>query len=191
MTVTMTDAAPDRNRVTELDSYDVAIVSALAENAEVSTIELSKQVHLSRTAVARRIANLRSRGIIGPARVEVQYEKLGFAIRALVEVSAPRQDSFATRDRLLERPEVLGLSVVLGENLIVADVLAVDTPHLHQFLTWLNDMGVSETKVVLKRHESNIPLRRRLPLIDEKRAERDPRLENAGAANPGFVNRFS
>lgn len=171
-------------RAVDIDAYDIAIISALSSDAELSTIELSKMVHLSRTAVARRITNLRDNGVIGPARVGVRYDKLGFSIRAFVEASAPRQDSFNVRDRLLERPEVLNLSIVLGEHLIIAEIIAVDTAHLHQFLTWLNDMGYSETKVILKQHESSIALRDRLRLIEKKRAVIDCRLQDEEPETP-------
>lgn len=163
----------------DIDAYDMAIVSALSDNAELTTIELADIVHLSRTAVARRVTRLRDMGVISPARVGVNYERLGFAVRAFVEFSAPKQDSFAVRDMLLERPEVIELSIVLGERLIVADVIAVDTSHLHSFLTWLNDIGYSETKVVLKQHRSAIPFRDRIAMIEKEGANVDPRLQVA------------
>ncbi len=165
----------------EFDSYDLAIISELSANADLTTIELSERVHLSRTAVARRIAHLRDKQIIGSARVEIPYEKLGVTIRALVEISAPKFDTFEVRDRVLERPEVLGVSVVLGGNLLVAEVVAFDTNHLHNFLTWLSDMSASQTYVVLKQHESRMPLRDRLKKMRRLNAQPDPRLLDSAA----------
>jgi DNA-binding Lrp family transcriptional regulator len=167
--------------VVEIDAYDVAILSALSEDAEISSIELAKHVHLSRTAVARRVTNLRDRGVIGPAVVTVQYEKLGFSIRAFVEISAPERDTFKVRDEFLEQPEVLNLSVVLGENLMIAEIVAVDTKHLHQFLTWIHDRGYSQTKVILQQHNSKITFRDRLEMIERSRSSVDPRLVIASA----------
>ncbi len=160
----------------DIDAYDTAILSALCDNAELSSIELAKLVHLSRTAVARRVTNLRDRGVIGRAVVRVQYDKLGFSIRAFVEISAPERDSFKIRDELLEKPEVLNLSVVLGENLIITEVIAVDTKHLHQFLTWIHDRGYSETKVILQQYGSKIAFRDRIDMIERARSDIDPRL---------------
>jgi DNA-binding Lrp family transcriptional regulator len=161
----------------EIDAYDMAILSALAENARLTTMELSRIVHLSRTAVARRVTRLGDIGVIEPGRCDVNYAKLGFAVRAFVELAAPRRDSFDVRDRLLERPEVLNLSIVLGEHLVVAEVIAVDTQHLHRFLTWLNDIGYSETKVVLKQHRSGLSFRERLAKLEKERLSTDARLE--------------
>lgn len=159
-----------------LDSYDVGILSALEEDADLTTVELSKRVHLSRTAVARRIQGLRDRGVIGPSRTTLRYDRLGFGVRAYVEMSAPGIDTFEIRDRVLERPEVLSVSIVVGEPLMIVDVITLNTAHLHQFLTWVNDRGISSTKVVLKRHESHMPLKERLRRIEELRRKPDARL---------------
>jgi DNA-binding Lrp family transcriptional regulator len=161
----------------DLDSYDMAILSALSDNAELTTIELSKIVHLSRTAVARRVNNLSDSGVITPARIGINYDKLGFSVRAFVEFSAPDQDSFHVRDTLLNRPEVLDLSIVLGEHLIVAEVIAVDTKHLHHFLTLLNDLGVTETKVILQKHRPKLSFRERIEMIEREGENVDPRLQ--------------
>lgn len=161
-----------------LDNYDLAIISALSEDASLSTIELSRQVHLSRTAVARRLQNLLDRGVLSPSRYDIDFAKVGFAIRAYVSIVTPAQaDSFKVLDQLLERPEVLDVALVLGDELLVAEIIATDTEHLHEFLTWVYDIGVSETKVVLKKHRSPMSFRTRSRLIDDARAHPDPRLK--------------
>lgn len=164
----------------DIDAYDLSILSALSDNANLTTIELSKIVHLSRTAVGRRVARLADLGVLEPARCAVNYEMLGFSVRAFVEFAAPKHDSFAVRDRLLERPEVLDLSIVLGEHLMVAEIVALDTRHLHRFLTWLNDIGYSETKVILEKHRSRLSFRSRLSMIEDESRVVDPRLESLG-----------
>ena len=160
-----------------IDNYDLAILAALADDADITSVELSKVVHLSRTAVARRIASLRERGILSTARYDVAYDKLGFAIRAFVSVTAPPNvDSWEFLDKLLDKPEVLEASAVLGEELLIVEVIAVDTAHLHNFLTWVHDIGYSETKVILRKHRSPIDFRTRLKMVDDVRANPDPRL---------------
>ncbi|MEM8815122.1 MAG: Lrp/AsnC family transcriptional regulator [Pseudomonadota bacterium] len=171
---------PDQKAAGDIDNYDMAILAALSDNAELTTIELSKLVHLSRTAVSRRITSLRDRGVLTPARYDVHYEKLGFAIRAFVSISAPDVDSFEVLDRLLEKPEVLNVSVVLGDELLVVEIVAVDTAHLHQFLTWVQDTGHSETKVILKKHRSPIDFKTRMKMVENVLANPDPRLVSAG-----------
>ena len=160
-----------------IDNYDLAILAALADDADITSVELSKRVHLSRTAVTRRIASLRERGVLSNARYDIAYDKLGFAIRAFVSITAPPNvDSWELLDMLLAKPEVLEASVVLGEELLVVEVIAVDTTHLHDFLTWVHDTGYSETRLILRKHRSPIDFRTRLKMVDEVRANPDPRL---------------
>ncbi len=172
----MPDKPPQTELTTTVDSYDLAILSALEENAGMSTIELSSIVHLSRTAVVRRINNLRNRGLIGYSTVEIDWKKLGFSVSAYVRVAAPSKTSFELLDKLLERPEVLTVSVILGSGLMMMEVIAVDSTHLHQFLTWLQDLADSETNIVLKRHKSRIRVRDRLRMLDRILSEPDERL---------------
>ena len=170
-------AASARKTAGEIDAYDLAILAALSDNAEITSVELSKIVHLSRTAVARRITSLRDRGVLSTARYDIAFNKLGFAIRAFVSITAPPNvDSWELLDKLLARPEVLEASVVLGEELLVVEVIAVDTAHLHAFLTWVDDTGHSETRVVLRKHRSTIDFRTRMKMISAERENPDPRL---------------
>lgn len=62
----------------ELDKYDVAILSALAINTRLTTVELSQKVHLSRTAVSRRIATLKRMNVLNDAGDILNYESIGF-----------------------------------------------------------------------------------------------------------------
>ncbi len=150
-----------------VDSYDLAILSALGQDSSLTSKELSAKVHLSRTAVARRITNLRERGLVSVPTSEVNLEELGLAIHAFVHIVSPSKTSFDLLDRLLERPEVLSVSVIIGEGIMLVEAVAKHKTHLHRFLTWLKDYGDSTTHLVLKRHASTISLRDRLAMIEQ------------------------
>jgi len=160
-----------------VDSYDLAILTALEQDSGLTSKELSAKVHLSRTAVVRRINNLRDRGLIGVARSEVDLEKLGFGIQAYVHVVSPSRTSFDLLDRLLERPEVLSVSVIIGDGIMIVEIAARNKTHLHRFLSWLKDYGDSTTHLVLKNHRSRIQLRDRLRMVDKFLATPDERFE--------------
>jgi len=168
----------------DVDNYDLAILTALAADSAITASELSKSVHLSRTAVVRRIRSLEERGYLNGSRADVDYAKLGFVVRASVFVRAPSKGSFELKDLLLERPEVLSLSVVIGDFLMHLDVIAVSTKHLHRFLTWLQESADSETHVVLQRHRSSIPLNERLRRVNDFLALQDERIDKPGEFAP-------
>lgn len=173
----MSAEEPETTFCSNVDSYDLAILTALEENSGLTSRELSSKVHLSRTAVARRINNLRDRGLISVARSEVDLEKLGFGIHAFVHVVSPSRTSFDLLDRLLERPEVLSVSVIIGDGIMIVEIATRNKTHLHRFLSWLKDYGDSTTHLVLKSHRSPIKLRDRLQMVEKFLATPDARFE--------------
>lgn len=159
----------------EIDSYDVSIITALAEDSALTSKELATKVHLSRTAVARRIAVLRDQKYIGTPRSSVNFEKLGFTVRAVIHIVAPTNGSFELRDRILSRPEILSVSVAAGKSIMIAEAVFRDTSHLHRFLSCLPGVSDSETHVVMKKHLSSMKVRDRVALVDEFLATSDDR----------------
>lgn len=156
-----------------VDNYDLSILSVLSENADLTASELSGKVHLSRTAVVRRVNNMRERGLISVPREEIDFEQLGFSVHAYVHVVSPSKSSYDLLDRLLERPEVLSASVIIGHGLMMIEIIAKNKSHLHCFLNWLKAFGDSSTHYVLRQHRSPLNLHDRLRQTDEILATQD------------------
>lgn len=151
-----------------LDKYDLAILSALSKNTRLTTVELAGMVHLSRTAVSRRIAALRKMNVLNVEADVLNYETMGFKVRANVEIVTNGRAISAIKPRLLERPEVLRVSVMAGNGSLVLDVIAVDMEHLHSFIRTIQESGETTTKIVFDEEKSNLSLLERVRLINEK-----------------------
>ncbi len=145
-----------------LDKYDVAILSALATNTRLTTVEIAAMVHLSRTAVSRRITALKRNRVLNDAAEVLNYESLGFNVRAVVEVRAPSQTAESLRRKLLLEPEVLTISIIAGDGLLSLDVIAVDMDHLHRFVHSLRQSGDTSTKIVFAEEKSRLTLMERM-----------------------------
>lgn len=157
-----------RRRSLELDRYDVAILSALSVNTRLTTVELAQKVHLSRTAVSRRIAALKRMNVLNDAADVLNYESMGFKVRASVEISAPGQATSVIKPRLLMRPEVLSVAVIAGDGLLCLDVIAVDMEHLHGFINSVRENGDVTTKVVFAEEKSQLTLVERMRKLGEE-----------------------
>ena len=155
-------------RRSELDRYDVAILSALATNTRLTTVELASMVHLSRTAVSRRIAALKRGQILNDAAEVLNYEMLGFGVRAAVEVSAPSQTAEDLRKKLLLEPEILSVSVIAGDGLLSLDVITIDMDHLHSFVNSLQRSGDTSTKIIFAEEKSQLTLVDRMRILQER-----------------------
>lgn len=151
-----------------LDRYDVAILSALSTNTRLTTVELAGKVHLSRTAVSRRIAALRKMKVLNDAADVLNYETMGFKIRANVEIATNGRSVASIKPRLLELPEVLSISVMAGDGLLVLDVIAVDMDHLHNFIGAVQENGETTTRVVFAEEKSHLTLLERMRRINEE-----------------------
>ena len=152
----------------ELDKYDVAILSALAVNTRLTTVELSQKVHLSRTAVSRRIAALKRMNVLNDAGDVLNYESMGFKVRASVEISAPGQSASVVKRQLLQRPEVLSVAIMAGDGLLCLDVIAVDMEHLHSFIESVQENGDTTTKIIYAEEKSQLTLVERMRKLSEE-----------------------
>jgi len=161
------DAVSTKKRGYDLDRYDVAILSALATNARLSTVELAAMVHLSRTAVSRRISALKRARVLNDAAQVLNYKSLGFGVRAVVEIRSPSHTAETLRKHLLVQPEVLTVAVISGDGLLNLDVIAIDANHLHTFVRSLQRSGDTSTKIVFAEDRSQLTLVERMRMLSK------------------------
>jgi len=154
-------------RRASLDKYDLAILSALSANTRLTTVELASKVHLSRTAVSRRIAALKRMKVLNDAADVLNYELMGFKVRANVEIATNGRATSIIKPKLLECPEVLSVSVIAGDGLLCLDVIAVDMHHLHSFVSSLQEDGETTTKVLFAEEKSHLSLVERMRRLDD------------------------
>ncbi|MCG8370413.1 MAG: Lrp/AsnC family transcriptional regulator [Proteobacteria bacterium] len=156
-----------RNKRQALDRYDLAILSALSLNTRLTAVELARRVHLSRTAVSRRIAALKRTKVLNDAADVLNYESLGFKVRARVDIPAHGRAHPGVVPELLRRPEVLSVSVLAGDGLLSLDVIAFDMDHLHRFVESVQGEGRTATKVVRVLEKSELTLTERMRRLAE------------------------
>jgi hypothetical protein len=105
--------------------------------------------------------------VLNNAAEVLNYESLGFGVRAVVEINAPSQTAEALRKRLLVQPEVLTVAVIAGDGLLSLDVIAVDMEHLHSFINTLQRSGETSTKIVFAADKSQLTLVERMRMLNE------------------------
>ena len=145
-----------------LDRYDLAILSALSANTRLSTVELASKVHLSRTAVSRRIAALKRMKVLNDAGDVLNYELMGFKVRATVEIATNGRSKAQVKPKLLEHPEVLSVAVIAGDGILSLDVIAFDMHHLHSFVNTVQENGETTTKILFAEEKSQLSLIERM-----------------------------
>ena len=117
----------------ELDRYDKQILEILTHE-DLNLNELSERISLSVSSVHRRIKNLIENNIMTNLKRDINYQKLGFSLHVLLQVSLSKHDTdtFAKFLEELESiPEVINAFLVTGQS---ADFIA------NRFFHWVNRM---------------------------------------------------
>lgn len=111
---------------------------------------------------------LKRLGVLNNSADVLNYESIGFRVRAVVEVAAPGRLAASIKQELLVRPEVLSVSVLAGDGMLSLDVIALDMDHLHGFVASLQHSGDTSTKIVFAEEKSRLTLVERMRMLSEQ-----------------------
>ena len=140
-----------------IDSFDLAILSALQRDGAMTNAALAEVVNLSPSQCSRRRAALEEAGLIRGYAARLSAPKLGFGFRAITRVNLQSHgqatdDSFA---RFIQRqPQVRAAFSVAGDADYVLDIRARDledfAEFLHQHLLPHPQVAHVRSEIVLK-----------------------------------------
>jgi len=73
----------------EIDEKDAQILAELKRNSRLSFRKLARKLNMATTTMINKYNNLKKVGIIKRPTIEVDYEKLGYNLYALIELRIP------------------------------------------------------------------------------------------------------
>ncbi|WP_353621224.1 Lrp/AsnC family transcriptional regulator [Labrenzia sp. R4_1] len=141
-----------------LDAFDIQILRELRRDGRISIQDLSEQIGLSATPVARRLRQLEDQGIITGYCALIDEMKLGYEVSVFVSVQLDKQvdaalDQFEAAIQAF--PEVVDCWLMTGNRDYLLRVATTGLAAFEAFLTG------KLTKVPgVANIESSIPLRR-------------------------------
>jgi Lrp/AsnC family leucine-responsive transcriptional regulator len=122
-----------------LDTFDIAILSALQDDARLSNVALAERVNLSASQCSRRLARLEQTGAISGYRAVLDQSAVGLDVTALVSVTLERHGenpAAVFHAAVVDLPEVLECLLITGD----ADYqLRVVAPSLADFSRFVLD----------------------------------------------------
>ncbi|WP_219416464.1 Lrp/AsnC family transcriptional regulator [Pseudonocardia nigra] len=142
--------------VDSLDDTDWRLLEALQHDGRASYADLGRTVGLSPSAVTERVRRLEETGVITGYTAEVDPEKLGLGIMALVRLRYPHGNYKPFHDLLATTPEVTEAHHVTGEDCFVLTVRARSMRHLESVTGRIGGLGAVTTSVV---YSSPLPRR--------------------------------
>lgn len=140
-----------------LDRTGWRLLNELQQNARLSYTELGQRVGLSLPAVTDRIRRMQETGILTGYHAEVDFERVGLPVQALVHLErlGGRSCDYVA-EQVTQIPEVMEIDRVIGDDSIVVRVAASSIHHLTRIIDQLSQYGTPATSIVrsrpMKRH---------------------------------------
>lgn len=140
----------------KLDEYDIKILECLQNNANISTQELSEQVHLSKTPCWKRVKNLYLLGYIKKTIAILDPEKLGLNIRVIITLQISSHNvewlSYFSQ-KITSMPEVVRFYRLSGMvdyfiELLIKDLKAYD--RCYKYLLEIDNIDKITSMMVLE-----------------------------------------
>lgn len=119
-----------------MDEFDISILNLMQNDGRLTADQLSREVGLSSSACQRRLAKLRSSGIIEREICVVAPETVGRQLMMVVEVTLEREHPSIMADfkrSMTTTPEVMQCYYVTGEVDFILILTAPDMQHYERF----------------------------------------------------------
>ena len=150
---------------TRLDETDSRLLSALQQNAHLTSQELGDRLNLSPSQAGRRRQRLEANGFIEGYAARLNAHKLGLAVQAFVQVQMATHvpDQVKTFARIVElRPEIISAWTLTGEADYLLRVYCEDLAALnrliHQVVLPHPAVARVQSQIVMDQFKPDAPL---------------------------------
>lgn len=123
--------------MSKLSDIDKRLIRELAKDGRISWVQLGEKVNLSASAAQRRAEALVRAGVIKKFSIELDAEKLGQTITAIISVNVERQKTGVAekfRSKVMSYPEVENFVKLSGSVDYQFVVRAADIKALSHFI---------------------------------------------------------
>ena len=125
----------DKNSV--LDDLDIEILNQLNPDSSVANSRLAEIVGLAASTTLMRVRGLVQRGVIRKFTLDVDYNKIGLGVQAIVFLSLRRQDEVTMQpmiERISSAGNVVQIFHVSGNEDLLVHVAVSDSESLREFI---------------------------------------------------------
>lgn len=141
----------------ELDDIDLNIISIMLDDAKTSYADIGAKLFISGGTVHVRLKKLTEMGIITGSKLKVDFEKLGYDIKAFLGIYLEKSQYY--NDVVIELkkiPEVISAHYTTGNYSIFATIICRDTNHLREILSGgiQKIEGIQRTETFISLEES-------------------------------------
>ena len=134
--------------IVKLTKLSLRCNGLLQNNARAPLKEIADHVFLSSPAVSARMARLESSGTITGYQAQVDAPKLGYMVKAFINLDMDPQRKPEFYPYIQSCPHVVECNCVTGDYSMLIEVLFGTTQELDQFINHLQQFGRTRTQIV-------------------------------------------
>ncbi len=99
----------------DVSDLDVKILTKLSEDGRLSLRQLAKDLDIgSPVTIKNHVENLEEKGIIKNYGAQIDYEKLGYDIIAIIEITVSKGKMLEVEERISQNPNVFAVYDITG-----------------------------------------------------------------------------
>ena len=98
----------------EIDEIDLEILKILSIDGRKNKNTIATKLKRSPNTIIKHVSNLEENGVIKNYGVQIDYEKLGFNIIALIEITVSKGKMLDVENRIAQNPNVFAVYDITG-----------------------------------------------------------------------------
>ncbi len=105
----------NNNKTSDIDELDIDILKHLSSDGRKNKSAIAEDLKRSPNTIIKHISSLEEHGIIKNYGVQIDYEKLGYGIIALIELTISKGKMLDEEQKIAENPNVFAVYDITGE----------------------------------------------------------------------------
>jgi Lrp/AsnC family leucine-responsive transcriptional regulator len=141
-----------------LDTADRQVLTALAENARISLVDLGRRLAMSSQSAADRLRRLEDLGVITGFTVKLDPAVLGLTVGAYIRIRPAMGELPRVAALLADIPEIVECDRITGDDCFIAKVFVARIEDLERVIDRLIPYAQTNTSII-----QSSPVSRRPP----------------------------
>lgn len=122
----------------EVDELDKEILRILSQDSTIKLRPIAQDLNRSPTTINKHIKELEDAGIIKDYTIRIDYEKLGYDIMALIELTISKAKMLEVERDIAQHPNIFGVYDITGEYDAVILARFKTRKELNKFVKHIN-----------------------------------------------------
>ncbi len=131
-----------------MDDLDTKILNIIQTDGRASVKSIAEKCFISAPSASVRLQNLEDSGFIKEYSAEVDYEKLGYSIKAYIRIDVSAKDKEKFVKTVQPIPNVTEVEMITGDASMQVETYFKTMQDLNEFLLKLNNFGDTHTNIV-------------------------------------------